>query len=646
MKMTFRLTVIGGVIVFFAVVLGVVFIPKLVWNPPQTLDAHPYTDREALGRETFYSNGCNYCHTQYVRAEDTAMGPVSEGGNYYFDNPMILGSERTGPDLSYVGRKRSEAWEIEHWKNPRQVSPLSIMPSFEFLSDEELNAMASYIFNLGDRVAAMYMILPPEPYALQADLITYPPMSTDSSQPLGWPTWEASELQAGKELYVTRCMTCHGCAGNGLGSYAGTLMVTPADYKQEPFRNMPDEQWFWHVSEGIQGTVMPPWKESMSEQERWQVIRYIQQIFARPVERDPDEGDPPSPYSGMTNPVPLNLETLQEGKAIFIRECRVCHGDAGTGHGPFRQGLLPLPPDFSDGSYGTLQDPSYTDADYFWRISEGLPWSAMPTWKLRYSDDDRWKLVHYLRVNFTQTEAAPPPPSGQDFIFPEIYQSQAMPESASYERGRQIFLQHCAHCHGLAGDGQGWDGQYLNPQPANFHDMNGMEMSQSGQAEHLAKVTFGIEDTAMPTWGESLPVSERWDVINFLMGSFMTGHPVTESVYGNGDVASNFVTLSQDNWLAEGHVISPTEGADLFTTYCMTCHGSDGQGNGPGTENNASQGPSPFTPDMGEPYIMWRIWDGVPESMMPPFQWLLSETDIWNITAHVQQMTQTSSGGG
>ena len=37
------------------------------------------------------------------------MGPVSEGGNYVFDNPMILGSERTGPDLSYIGRKRSEA---------------------------------------------------------------------------------------------------------------------------------------------------------------------------------------------------------------------------------------------------------------------------------------------------------------------------------------------------------------------------------------------------------------------------------------------------------------------------------------------------------------------------------------------------------
>lgn len=644
MKMTFRITVIGGVIVFFAVVIAAVFIPKFVWNPPQTIVAHPYTDQEARGREIFYSNGCNYCHTQYVRAEDTAMGPISDGGNYFFDNPMILGSERTGPDLSYIGRKRSEAWEIEHWKNPREVSPLSIMPSFAFLSDEELDAMAAYLFNLGDRVAAEYMILPPAPYANQADPLSYPAIKPDSNQPQGWPTWEDSELQAGKELYVTRCMTCHGCAGNGLGTYAGTLIVTPADFKQEPFRNMPDEQWFWHVSEGIQGTVMPPWKESLTEDERWQVIRYVQQIFARPVERDPDEGDPSGDYAGVTNPVPVTVETLDEGKAIFIRECRVCHGDAGTGHGPYRQGLLPLPPDFSDGSYGTLQDPSYTDADYFWRISEGLPWSAMPSWRLRYSEEDRWMLVHYLRTFFTQTEERPSPPSGRGFTFPDIYKSQAMPETANYERGKQVFLERCAHCHGLAGDGKGWDGEYLNPQPANFHGMAGMQMSQSGQAEHLAKVTFGIQDTAMPTWGEVLPVSERWDVINFLMGTFMAGKPATESVYGDGAVAANFVTLSSANWEAEGHVISETYGADLYSVYCATCHGPDGMGDGPGTVDNASQGPAAFPQDMGEAYIIWRIWEGVPDSMMPPFQWLLSETEIWDITAHVQQMTSTGGG--
>ena len=86
-------------------------------------------------------------------AEDNASGPISSGGDYSYDNPMILGSERTGPDLSYIGRKRSQAWEIQHWKDPRALSPLSIMPKFNFLSDAELIDMAAYVFNLGDRVA-------------------------------------------------------------------------------------------------------------------------------------------------------------------------------------------------------------------------------------------------------------------------------------------------------------------------------------------------------------------------------------------------------------------------------------------------------------------------------------------------------------
>jgi mono/diheme cytochrome c family protein len=647
MRMTFKTIVIGGVIVFFAVVTVVVFVPGLIWNPPQTTIAHPYTPEQERGRELFYSNGCNYCHTQYVRAEDTAMGPVSEGGNYIFDNPMTLGSERTGPDLSYVGRKRSEAWEIEHLKDPRGYSPLSIMPSFSFLPEEDLKAIATYLFALGDRVAQERMILPPDVYAGDVDPIPYPPqtLATGSQPPpQGWPTWEAADLQAGKELYVDRCLTCHGCAGNGLGSYAGTLIVTPADYKQDPFRSMPDDQWFWHVSEGVQGSVMPPWKESMTEEERWQVIRYIQQVFARPVMRDPDEGDPSGEYANLTNPVDLTVETLDQGKAIFIRECMVCHGDAGRGNGPYRTGLQPSPPDFGDGSYGS----DYTDADYFWRISEGLPWSAMPTWKLRYSEEDRWKVVHYIRAIFTQTETPPTaPPEGQDFLFPDIYQTQTMPADASYARGKLVFLQNCAHCHGLAGDGTGWDGAYLNPTPANFHDMAGKEMGPQAQGEHLAKVTFGIQDTAMPTWGEWLPQDQRWDAVKFLMDTWMMGKAqMTSSVYGDGAVAADYATLSQDNWIGEGHVISPTHGAELFGTYCATCHGDQGQGNGPGTQNNASGGPAASPADMSQPYIFWRISEGVPGSQMPPFQWLLPESDIWDITVHVQDLTSTQKGGG
>jgi len=644
MRMTFKITVIGGVIVFFAVVTVAVFVPGLIWDPPRTVIAHPYTAVESEGRELFYSNGCNYCHTQYVRSEDTAMGPESQGGDYVFDNPMILGSERTGPDLSYLGRKRSEAWDIRHLEEPREMSPMSIMPSFEFLADEQQQKIINYLFNLGDRVAAKRMIRPIGPYVNREDPIAYPTVSTSSDQPQGWPTWEAANLQEGKELYVARCLTCHGCAGNGLGSYAGTLIVTPADFKQEPFHSMPDDEWFWHVSEGIQGTVMPTWKTNLSEDERWTVIRYVQQIFARPVMHDPDEGDPSGDYANLTNPLPVTVELLDEGKAIFIRECMVCHGDAGRGHGPYRDLLQPGPPDFGDGSYG-----DYTDSDYFWRISEGIPWTAMPSWKIEYREEDRWKLVHSLRTMFTQTEDRPPePPQGQNFTYPDFYKtSMRFPEDASYERGRRYFLINCAHCHGLAGDGKGWDGQVLNPQPADFREMRNKEMKPEAQGEHLAKVTFGIQDTAMPTWGEFLPVDQRWDAIKYLMGTFMgSGMPLTESVYAEAELPANYVTLSSDVYVSEGHTISPTHGAELYATYCATCHGDEGQGNGPGTEKSVSKGPAAFPMDMGEAYIFWRTWEGVPESTMYPFKWYLTDGEVWDITVHLNNLTSSNQGGG
>jgi len=655
MKMTFKTVVFGGLIVFFAVVLAAVFIPTMVWNPPQTDIAHPYTDEQAHGRDLFYSNGCNYCHTQYVRNEDTAMGPVSQGGNYVFDNPMTLGSERTGPDLSYVGRKRNEQWEIEHLKDPRTYSPLSIMPSFEFLTDREMADIAAYLFALGDRTAAEHMIAAPMEYAQETDPIAYG-KTKPTQQDQGWETWTAAGLQQGKEIYVDKCLTCHGCAGNGLGSYGGTLIVTPANYKQDPFRNMPDDQWFWHVSEGIPGSVMPPWKESMSEEDRWLVIRYIQQIFARPMMRDPAEGDPSGEYANLTNPLPLTVKALDEGKAIFTRECMVCHGDAGRGNGPYADGLQPPPPDFGDGSYGTLADPSYTDADYFWRISEGLPWSAMPSWKLLYSEEDRWKLVHYIRVNFTQTEARPE--AAVDQVFPDIYLAQTMPTTAtqaeiiegalptifpltpSFERGKLVFLTNCAHCHGLTGDGNGWDGQYLDVKPANL----AMPMPNMTDGDWYAHLSFGIQNTAMPVWGEWLPEIQRWDAIKFIQDSFQRGRPDVGSLYSD-QIANNVLTLSADNWTGEGNVISADDGKMQYETYCQVCHGVQGEGDGAGAANLPSGGPVAFPQDLPEAYIFWRVWEGIPETIMPPFNWQLAEGDIWDITAYVQEITTPSQGG-
>ena len=57
--------------------------------------------------------------------------------DYIYDQPPLLGTMRTGPDLSAVGPRYSEEWQHRHTFNPRAVNSWSIMPSFAFLYTRE-----------------------------------------------------------------------------------------------------------------------------------------------------------------------------------------------------------------------------------------------------------------------------------------------------------------------------------------------------------------------------------------------------------------------------------------------------------------------------------------------------------------------------
>ena len=49
------------------------------------------------------------------------------------------GSKRTGPDLHRVGGKYNDIWHFNHMLNPRSTSPGSIMPSYQWLFQNDLD---------------------------------------------------------------------------------------------------------------------------------------------------------------------------------------------------------------------------------------------------------------------------------------------------------------------------------------------------------------------------------------------------------------------------------------------------------------------------------------------------------------------------
>jgi cytochrome c oxidase cbb3-type subunit 2 len=100
----------------------------------------PYTPLELKGRHVYIENGCVYCHSQQVRdpsaGADKAFGwgRASLPSDYLYDRPHLLGTMRTGPDLSNIGsRQPSRDWQLLHLYDPRGLVSWSIMPGFPFL---------------------------------------------------------------------------------------------------------------------------------------------------------------------------------------------------------------------------------------------------------------------------------------------------------------------------------------------------------------------------------------------------------------------------------------------------------------------------------------------------------------------------------
>jgi len=100
----------------------------------------PYTEAELKGRKTYIENGCVYCHSQQVRDpvagadKQFGWGRASLPSDYIHDKPHLLGTMRTGPDLSNIGsRQPSRDWHHLHLYDPRSLVTWSIMPGFSFL---------------------------------------------------------------------------------------------------------------------------------------------------------------------------------------------------------------------------------------------------------------------------------------------------------------------------------------------------------------------------------------------------------------------------------------------------------------------------------------------------------------------------------
>lgn len=252
----------GSTLVYAGLALMMGVLPGIFLSrTPPGPGVKPLTAIEDEGRAVYVANGCSYCHTQQVRplAQDKVFGRPSAPGDFAYQTPELLGSERTGPDLTNIGaRQPSAVWQYIHLYNPRALVPQSIMPSFSWLFEVVAKAPAGVApVPVPKAYAPTHGVVVPshQAQALLAYLLSlkqtpWPDskMATNgdhagaSLKPFvkestavadGGGSASGYDAKKGQQLFSAHCSVCHQETGEGLSgafpALKGNAVVNDAD---------------------------------------------------------------------------------------------------------------------------------------------------------------------------------------------------------------------------------------------------------------------------------------------------------------------------------------------------------------------------------------------------------------------------------
>jgi cytochrome c oxidase cbb3-type subunit 2 len=324
MVITPLLAGLGGLIAFFTVVFVVVILPVTTYDPPPSGDWAPLSDSALAGRNLFAMNNCYVCHSGYSRPQDVRYQnyflypKISQPGDFYGSDqsPNLLGTERTGPDLSQEGGWHPDDWENAHLYDARYTTPYSLMPPFKTeFSNKQVQELTDFVEQRSGKSGLLRYA--GQLYAKHVNLMSqgYPPPPVgyeganqpivegkDVSPPEGqleeavnlslidrsyWlsgdplPVTE-SNLLRGKQVFLQRCVGCHGLAGDGKGPAAPFMSPPPADFTD------PDDaccggdtgpgDFYFRILRGWPGTAMENFGDRLSVNDIWRVVLFLKTI--------------------------------------------------------------------------------------------------------------------------------------------------------------------------------------------------------------------------------------------------------------------------------------------------------------------------------------------------------------------------------
>jgi mono/diheme cytochrome c family protein len=207
-------------------------------------------------------------------------------------------------------------------------------------------------------------------------------------------------------------------------------------------------------------------------------------------------------------------------------------------------------------------------------------------------------------------------------------------------RGKRLYDQQCAACHGPTGKGDGEAAYLLYPKPRDF-TAGRFALSSTWERvptdEDLYRtISRGMPGSAMPSWGH-LAEDERWGLVHYVK-SFVPQPwqvPVAADPPPSGGNGRGLIRVPPEPPFTPE---ARARALELFDGACAGCHGKTGRGDGveeqkddkgyPTRPRDLTLGVFKGSPDPAQLYR--RILAGMPGTPMPMSDWAWGN-DAWHL---------------
>ena len=214
------------------------------------------------------------------------------------------------------------------------------------------------------------------------------------------------------------------------------------------------------------------------------------------------------------------------------------------------------------------------------------------------------------------------------------------PDFQTLEKGRLVFEQNCAVCHGALGEGRGMAGMMVRTKPRDFR--TGIFKFRSTPTGSLPTdedlfqtISQGLRGTGMVAQ-DDLPERERRVVVEYLK---------TFSERFRAERAQAPVPIPEVPPRTPELV---SKGREVYQkAECFKCHGAGGRGDGPSAEGMKDSWGYPIQPsDLTRPLkrgstpeaIYRTIVTGLDGTPMPSYEGALRDEEVWALSYYVASL--------